>query len=533
MANVNIEQQPPILGGVGIHAGHSPVVLEFSTELTGSANQNAFLSFRVTSPVIVGDTFVFHGTTYTASNDPGAGEFLTTTASTTGQVIESIARMLQDDPDVNYAYLFEPNTATSTIAITAILPGTQWNIPYTLPSPFVFLFLLSGQDSTRGMQFPDYMVWVEVFVNPFVSFANPSLGTTGNTLEGLLMKPYLASNRMTFDLSAYVQSMLEVSKPDLALGLFLTVGNWVQYSWRYGEQYTRPGFTNPLRTQIGQSGSRYALKSALPNNDTTNLLPYYQTSRNWLTNQRTNRLIQPMGDYDWLYFIWYDVLPATGAKFLALSLRITWIDGTQFDAGRFFSAQGVDGVYGVRVDPDAFGMPAIELLQNKVVASYQINLVQSSSPAFTSFSIISEAFTFVIDRKCNEYAEYPFVWLEPIGSFAGYTFRGITKTTPERAAQVMLRSVDLANPKSSNQVRATRQVDFSVSYQTFSGLVDKATFDWLRDSLFSSPCVFVIIDDELHAVIVTGTNAEDQSDQDTAGVSITWQFTQPNNTIAQ
>jgi hypothetical protein len=78
-----------------------------------------------------------------------------------------------------------------------------------------------------------------------------------------------------------------------------------------------------------------------------------------------------------------------------------------------------------------------------------------------------------------------------------------------------------------------RVVDYSLAYTSNSGLLNKETFTWLVDSLLKSPAAYVVIDGELHAIIITGQDGQDRSDNDIPSLSITWQFTEPDNTVSQ
>jgi len=535
-------QSPAVdANSVGVQASHNPLYLGLRTDSTGAAAQQAFLTFRVIFPVSVGDSFTLNGVTYTASDDPLAGEFMASThpfGPTNSQVARDIVNRLTNDPRLNVAYLFE--SSGNVISMGAVNSGALFDIaasysPASSPTgPFQQLALIPGQDFCDGQQSEDYRIYAQIQINTFLSFPTVAGFTTGWRTIATLYKEWSRDNSHYFDLSGVLQPWVSSSPPSLAAG-FQNKTGLVAYRVRYGEHFTPSGSENPIEVEDNEVQVNWITDSALPNNQANDLTDYYQPGspvRQWLTSRPSGASVREEG-YLFLYFMYYDPIPLTGTKYIALSISATFLDGTTADAGRYFASVATPGIRGIRVDPESWNMAAFQISNNKPVKSYTVTLVQSTTITFSSFTVISQAHTCVIDRKCEQFEPITFLWLEPLGSYTAHSFVGDRISEPQIQSTRYIRGRTPASIDPKDQVEAVQSVRFDLEHECSTGLLDAATFEWIRDTLLSSPQVYVIIDDILHAIVVTGSKAQTKASSNVTALSITYRLTQPQNVIAQ
>jgi hypothetical protein len=344
-----------------------------------------------------------------------------------------------------------------------------------------------------------------------------------------MLKEFNQSNEHYFDISHGLRQHAESTPPNLGTG-FQLKQSLTAYRLRYGERYSATGTENPIEIESGVSIIYWATDAALPNNTDNDLTDYYVNSsvRLWFTQVPYISSVREDG-IAYLYFIYRNTLAPT-VMYYAISISATLMNGNVVDAGRYHGRPVLEGIVGIRVDPNAWNMPTFETT-NGPVQSYTVALVQSSTPLFTSFSVISQPQTFVVDRKCEEYTPITLVWLESLGDYAAYTFNGDREYEPSRETSLFRRGQMPASNDPANWVEAIQKVDYRLRTTANTGKLDKDTFNWIRESLSSSVQVYVVSGNDLLAVNIIQVAANSLESDNILSLSVVFQATEATNTL--
>jgi hypothetical protein len=536
MADLNLISTPVFNSdGLSLSASRNPIQFKFETDVIGSPNY-AYTWIHVVGPTIVAGTEIeFNGTTYTASDDPAFGQFLTTTAHTRTEVAQSITLMLRDDPN-NYEY--EVQTITQgflvpMVFITAKQPGTAYNISITVGAGFFLLGNLSGSDEYRGQSLEGYKVWAELYTNDAFAFAQylnavPSF-SPGNRLLAYFDLKFDAANEMTFDVHGLCDSEVDYQPPSTAIGIYRQDAPLKAFFVEYGESFTPAGMENELRNVKGRSNVFYAANGALGTLAPNNLTDYTkrQPLQKFLTDQPVTRSIRTT-DISWLTFIHYS--PNAQQRWIGAFIQAIFYDDSTAVVGTLFKTQMSNGYHTMRIDPLSWGMANYEQSQGMLVKRYDVYLVESLNAAFTGAYKFSELRSFVIDRLCPSDGMLEFAWLETIGGWAGFTFFGELLTDIDRSPRTFDRgrAVDYTP---YDQMATVQQVDFAFINTAHSGVVDETTYQWLRDSLLKSAAVYIVAGGQLVPIVVTAHSAKSGTEDFTYQLAITFRLSAPINVL--
>lgn len=538
MADLNLVSTPPFnVNGLSLSASRNPIQFRFETDTIGSANY-AYCWIWVQGPSIAATTpLTFNGKTYTASNDPAFGQYLTTTAHTTLEVCQSIVLMLADDPD-NYEYEFSVITsgffATPTVFATAKQPGSAYDITLAVGTGLTILGNFSGTDQYRGQSLDNYKVWAELYTNDAFGFAQylntvPAF-SPGNRLLAYYPLVFNQTNQMTFDVFGTVDTQVGYQSPDTAVGIHLQTAPTKAFFIQYGESFTPAGMENELRNIKGKSNVFYAVNSALATLAPNVMARYIarQPIQAFLTDQPLTRSVRTT-DTTWLSFIHYS--PNGSQRWIGAFIQAVFYDETSATVGTRFITQMSNGYHTMRIDPLSWNMAGYESTSGKLVKRYDVYLMESLNAGFTGAYKFSELRSFVIDRLCQSTGMIQFAWLETIGGWAGFSFFGEILTDIERAARVYDRgrAVDYSP---SDQMMSVQEVDYSFVNSAFSGTVDQVTYQWLRDSILKSVAVYIIASGVLIPIVITGHSAKSSTEDFTYSLGLTFTLSAPVNGIA-
>lgn len=536
MANLNIVETPVTNGnGLSLSASNNPIQFTFSTDIIGSQNY-AYCYIWVQGPSIAAGTMlVINGRTYTASDDPAYGEFLTTTASTRLQVAQSIAIMFRDDPN-NYAYdcqVYNQGAIVPMVFIAAKQPGSAYDISLAVGAGFNIFGNIVGSDKYRGESLENYKVWAELNTNPNIDFAQflnsvPTF-SPGNELIGKYDVQWPQSNSMTIDLSGVVNTQVTHTRPNIATGIYRQTEAIKAFFIEYGESFIPAGEVNVRRNIVGRSNVFYAVNSALPTlaaNDLTNYTKR-QPLQEFLTDQPDGRLIR-VTDTNWLSFIWYTT--GNAQHWIGAYIQATFYDNTTAIVGTFFNQLMSPGYQTMRIDPNAWGMPSYEVTQGKLVKAYSVYLVESLSASFVGAYKFSKIHNFTIDRLPQSEGMISFGWIETIGGWAGFTFFGELQTDVTRDAFTYERSRE-ADYGVQDVINGISHVDYSFVNTASSGTVDLITFNWLRDSLLKSVQVYIITNGVMIPIVIVAHEAKSSSNDFTYFMVVSFTLSAPVNSL--
>ena len=270
MAAIEIIKSPnPDVSGVILSATNSAVPYQVKTEDQTFSSTKSILTFRLVGTMSAGDMFSINGVSYMASDDPGFGEFASSAIATTDQIGDSIVQILNADPNMD-KYHIEFDTSVNEVTITSLLDGSIFTItatysPISSPSgPFFQIVTFDGQNSSKGMGYIDYTVWVNVYTSrdfQFGDISTPGLGLA-NRYKMLLDKPFVAKNEHNFDVSGVVGNELSFSPPQLGTGIIEDSTDLIAYWLEYGEAFTPTGLTNKQRYKVGSTNIRWGINAA-------------------------------------------------------------------------------------------------------------------------------------------------------------------------------------------------------------------------------------------------------------------------------
>lgn len=533
MANLNVTGTPIFnVSGLSISASRNPIQFTFETDAIGSASY-AYVFVNAIGPVTAGTEFVFNGRTYTASDDPAFGEYLTTTANTIAEVAESLILALRDDPE-NYQYEFETGLSglIQVIFARARKDGSAYDISLTLGSGFVLGGNIGGSDQYRGQLLQDYRVWMELNYNPDFEFAeylnSIPVNVSGNQILAHYHLSFDPSNEHVFDVSGTVDSLVDYEYPSLATGIHMQPSPIKAFFVEYGEQYVPAGFANARRNIVGRSNVFYAVNAALGTLAANDLRDYVKRAplQKFLTTQPTSRSIRTT-DISWLSFIWYS--PTVGQRWCALHVIATFYDDTSSVVGNVQATQMVAGYNTIRIDPDAWGMPAFESTSGKLVKGYDVYLVEANNALLTGNSKFSELRHFDIDRLCQGSGMVQFAWLETIGGWTSFSFFGEQVVDLDRAYTTFDRGRKRSGFTEADQMVTVLDVNAKFTTTANSGELDEITFRWLRESMLKSILVFVVAGGALFPVVITAHDAKSGTDDLTFALAITYELSAPAN----
>lgn len=535
MANLNVSSEPTQNSdGLAVVAAHNPIQFKVTTDTIGTDNY-AYAWIQVTGPTITSGTVIeVNGTAYTASDDPGFGQYLTTTSSTLLEIAQSIAAMLSNDPG-NYEYGFEvlPSGPYPMVFMVAIKPGSEYNISLTVGTGIAVFGNLAGSDKNRGQSLQDYKVWVELYSNELVGFAqylnsSPAF-SPANRLVAAYDLNWHPTNEMTFDVSGSCSSYTASPRPSTATGIFRQSEPVRAFFIRYGESYVPAGKQNPRRVQIGQSDVFYTVNSALGTLAPNSMLTYAsrQPSQKLLTEEPTSRSVRTT-DTTWMTFLHYS--PGAVQRWVGAYIQATFYDDTTAVVGTFFKTAVQNGYHTMRIDPASWAMTSFEQSQGKLVKLYDVYLVESLNANFTGAYKFSEIRRFEIDRTCPSGGMVQFAWVDSLGGWSGFTFFGELTTDIEREIATYSRGRS-DNYTSTDIVEAVSSVGFAYSNTAYSGLMDGVTFRWLRDSMLKSHSVNIIAGTALIPVVIVGHSAKSSTEDFTYSLSVTFQLSAPVNVV--
>ena len=536
MANLNLTSSPtPNTDGVALSASHNPIQFRFQTDAIGSPNY-AYAWVYVQGPtILVGTTFEFNGTTYTASDNPAFGEFKTTTASTRLEVAQSMMLMLRNDPN-NYEYEFQVSDVgafTPMLYLQAKKAGSLYNMSIVVSAGLSIFGIFVGSDQFRGQSLQDYKVWATLIHNPAYRFAQfigtPPSWSPGNQILADYDLAWSDDNTSVIDIAGVANTLVDYERPNIAIGIHRQESAISAFFLEYGEKYIPSGQENEQVNLISRSDVVYVLNSALPTLNQNDLSQYYQRqpAQKLLTTQPTTSTVRTQGK-SLLSFIWYH--PTLSYAWIGVYVQAVFYDGSTAIVGTFSKTQVQSGYHTVRVDPESWAMTSFENSQGKLVQSYQVYLVESLNPAFGGAYKFSELRTYIVDRVCLSGSLVEFVWLEPIGGWASYSFYGElvgdVDRSPSLYDQGRKNDFDI-----HDQMLSVSQVEFGYVSSVTTAEMDFPTFSWLRDSLLKSPVVYIVSGSSLIPIVIVGHEAKSGTNDFTFSLGVTFNLSAPSNTM--
>lgn len=538
MADLNLTGTPYFNSdGLSVSASHNPITFTFETNQIGSANY-AYLWLYVQGPTIsAGASLTFNGRTYTASDDPEFGEFLTTAANTRLEVAQSLMLTLRDDPN-NYQYEFQVISTgfmSPSVFAMAKKTGAAYNVTASVSvgSNLTIFQVFNGTDQYRGQALESYKIWANLITNDgflFASYLNsvPSF-SPGNKVLAMYDLKWASDNKHYIDVSGVCNSQVNYEAPNTAIGIYRQQSPLKAFFVEYGESYIPTGNENEIRKISGRTSMFYVLNSALPTLTSNDLRGYYQRGplQKFLTEQPISRQIR-VTDTSWLSFLFYS--PNAVSRWIGIQIYAFYYDGTSANVGIFSKTQMSNGYHTARIDPASWGMTSHENSTGKLVEHYEVYLVESLNAAFTSTTKFTEARTFTIDRLCPSDGLIQFAWLETIGGWTGYSFFGESTTDVNRDASVFQRGRKNVYAI-TDQMETVKAIDFEYQSVANSGAIDLTTFRWLRESLLKSAAVYLVSGSQLFPIIILSHQAKSSTNDFVFGMSITYKLSAPVTTI--
>jgi hypothetical protein len=520
-------------------ASDSPIVFVLDTDEVGADVQAAH-SLTVSGTVTVGDTLTVKGIVLTAADDPGDGQFLASTSPlspTASRIAESIRQAMMAQQTLTARYIII--SAGASVYLTALQPGSASDITLSETGTGITLGTsTAGQDRYLGQEYPDYAIYAEVWVGAAQPFLYTGLAiSSGAIYRDTLVKPYnttgnaaAARNLHVLDLQAIAGPYTTSTPPDLSTTLQQQQDALTMCFIVYGQQYTPASMTNPQRVSVGTSDVFWILRASVEALADNNMVAYYRrTITQLLLTQQPNSRYSRLGERNLAYFLWY---PPSGATwYVALRVQCVHYDGTTTDAGYHGVSVASPGLMGLRCDPDAWGLEAIEASTGKLVEYYSVNLWESLNPSMSSPSQRSDSTIFLIDRKPTISA-MNLIWREPIGGYVGFQFIGQQQEGRDRAVGLHSQTLPAYQPAfSARQLGQT--VTQTLTYEVESGAVNRETFDWLVLTLTRTTDAYLVNDDDtLTAITITEAPVQVDRSAPLAGIRIRIRLAVPQSVTA-
>ncbi len=225
-------------------------------------------------------------------------------------------------------------------------------------------------------------------------------------------------------------------------------------------------------------------------------MPSGVPAKKWLTRQPSNTAKVRFTDYHTLSFLkrnWRTVSQTNYVTGLEVSVT-TNLGTTTFtrsfpntvqDISKFGSQMRLNVQVGPAYLSTVSGWPAFG-----TVSKYTVKLKNGSTT-------VSETYTFEIDTTCQEWNTYRFVWLNRLGAWDYFEYKGKPLETTDIARleyNRRLESLDSSNNwtyQLGDRGDSTYGVTATESVKTWSGYITRNTANWLQE-LYTSPAVYII-----------------------------------------
>lgn len=460
---------------------------------TGSSTSYRADLVLTASTVSTASTLVIDGQTFVFTSTPTFGELPISGSNLT----TAIKKAIDSNPFLNYK--IDTVLINSGLTITSKATGSLNDISISAPSSFTLSFT-GGTNQYQGQSYNNYKNYLEVWVSPFDTYPTQSFDNYTNKL--IYYQDYNDTNEIYFDIENVLQAQHTVELPIFGTTIADRVsGHLVPFKLYWGEEYPDSnGFL--IQNQLGEFKNQYSLFAALPLNSNYNLTSYTQSSNSqFLTNSPSNKEVLK-NQHEYLYFMYS---AGTG------SITLTVNEGLNIQ--NLSRAIKGDGLFYVDVSPQTLNIPTS-------ASTYSVRLYSGATPL-----TVSKSYKYVNDCNSN-YVNL--IWLNPLGGFDSYTFRGVLSTRLTRDFESYTQPLGY-NPIPSDRVETVQFATSDVETTVSARVPNSGTYNWLLELTRSSYVYEVQSDNSFKYVVITSAESEYNSKDNQYTLKITYRNTVDSN----
>jgi hypothetical protein len=541
-------------------------VLRFSPVESSVSQNKAMCQLAVFAFIPEGETITFSFLdsliTLTASTTPTSGEFLTESVAPSAALLsvylESVSESISDTLEqiLSFGSNYIISMAGASIGVMAKSYGEKFNISSSSSAAGIYNQSTTGTSKYLAQNVIDYSAFADLYVG-FESFSSQVnkfssilidryLVPSGESEASILLNPvgdYVSpilplrslsksSDFLVMDSGVSGAGLSVPSEDENGGKAFLLRPYFVVYgdSFRYisnGQRKRIVKGVSPVRwVQLG------ALDELRPYDMSTYVwLPETENTFDWLSSRPENESLT----YESHAFLQLICKKPTQAAITAnIEIKYMYYDGTfelvnlsSFD----FSNQEIAGNLSFDVSPVALGLKDHELLNGKLVDSYEVKLKWSTQGGVSGKSKVKK---YVMDRNIYN-SETQIVFLNEFGAWDSVGFRGSIQKSPNRTKNTITRSL----PFDANTINAiSKEVSLNVDIEiqtvktVHSGLMNTVHYNWVI-KILESTAVYEWNNDlqAYESIDIRSYDYKPNTSDGSGSISVSYTRTVNNNTI--